>query len=351
MLNKELTIGQDILEILLKDNTTKKNIIWATDEYSEIGNGYGFYDEITIEKISDDNAGFIKSRNYKDDSIQQSRVRTKGEVFTPAWVCNMQNNAVDEAWFQYEYDENALDTCTMCVVADNQDYGMFNKAVPGSWEVIEKKVNFPEVGENKEKSWQSYVWQKRLEIACGEAPYLTTRYDAATGEIIDVKNRIGLLDRKLRVIGERVRTHKSWLVWTKRALQSTYGYDWQGDNVLLARKNVLFTVMEHYAYKYEKELAKTYIIEFAKIISWNIWQMDGIRFVLPKSCHDVWADEDKLEDCMPDLFGSTKEKHKKLVPCPGCKNNDSTKHSGVYCKIKDWPNRRIISMLEVIKND
>ena len=56
MLNKELTIGQDILEILLKDNTTKKNIIWATDEYSEIGNGYGFYDEITIEKISDDRA-------------------------------------------------------------------------------------------------------------------------------------------------------------------------------------------------------------------------------------------------------------------------------------------------------
>lgn len=156
MLNKELTIGQDILEILLKDNTTKKNI---------------------------------------------------------------------------------------------------------------KKVNFHEVGENKEKSWQSYVWQKRLEIACGEAPYLTTRCDAATGEIIDVKNRIGLLDRKLRVIGERVRTHKSWLVWTKRALQSTYGYDWQGDNVLLARKNVLFTVMEHYAYKYEKELAKTYIIEFVKIMT------------------------------------------------------------------------------------
>ena len=62
MLNKELTIGQDILEILLKDNTTKKNIIWATDEYSEIGNGYGFYDEITIETILDDNAGVIKSR-------------------------------------------------------------------------------------------------------------------------------------------------------------------------------------------------------------------------------------------------------------------------------------------------
>ena len=61
MLNKELTIGQDILEILLKDNTTKKNIIWATDEYSEIGNGYGFYDEITIEKISDDKVLYIKN--------------------------------------------------------------------------------------------------------------------------------------------------------------------------------------------------------------------------------------------------------------------------------------------------
>lgn len=339
-------VGLDVLELLLKDHTSKKNIIWATDEYAEMGSGYGFYDEITIKKIAGDNEGLIKPRNYKSDNIQLNRVRTKGEVFTPAWVCNMQNNAVDEVWFQCSYDDIAMES-----VAPTCDYGRFNVSFSGGWETVKEKVKFPEIGENKAKSWQSYVWQRRLEIACGEAPYLTTRYDAATGDLIEVPDRIGLLDRKLRVINERVRTHKSWFVWTKRALQSTYGYDWQGDNVLLARKNVLFTVMEHYTAKYDKILSKTHVIEFAKIISWNIWQMDGIRFVLPKSCHDVWADEDVLDNGMIDLFEKPKTKNQKLVPCYGCKNNDSTRHSGIYCKIKDWQNRRIISMLEVIRND
>ncbi len=32
--------GQSVLKILLKDRTTKKNIIWATDDYQEIGINY-----------------------------------------------------------------------------------------------------------------------------------------------------------------------------------------------------------------------------------------------------------------------------------------------------------------------
>lgn len=34
--------------------------------------------------------------------------------------------------------------------------------------------------------WQTYVDSRRLEITCGEAPYLTTRYDVETGELIPV---------------------------------------------------------------------------------------------------------------------------------------------------------------------
>ncbi|MEE3499435.1 MAG: restriction endonuclease subunit M, partial [Ruminococcus bromii] len=52
------------------------------------------------------------------------------------------------------------------------------------------------------KSWQDYIKDTRLEMTCGEAPYLVSRYDAITGEDIAVSDRIGLLDRKLRIVGE-----------------------------------------------------------------------------------------------------------------------------------------------------
>ena len=43
-----------------------------------------------------------------------------------------------------------------------------------------------------------------MEITCGEAPYLVSRYDVVKGEIIPVEDRIGILDRKLRVINENI---------------------------------------------------------------------------------------------------------------------------------------------------
>ena len=43
--------------------------------------------------------------------------------------------------------------------------------------------------------WKSYVAEQRMEITCGEAPYLTSRYDTTTGAYIELKNRIGLLDK------------------------------------------------------------------------------------------------------------------------------------------------------------
>ena len=42
LLNHERTL----LEILLQDKTTKKNIIWATDDYAELGEPYSFKKEI-----------------------------------------------------------------------------------------------------------------------------------------------------------------------------------------------------------------------------------------------------------------------------------------------------------------
>ena len=80
---------------------------------------------------------------------------------------------------------------------------------------------------------------KRLEITCGEAPYLVSRYDTVTGRTIPISERVGLLDRKLRVVHENTGTEAEWKKWARRAVESVYGYEFQGDNLLLARENNL----------------------------------------------------------------------------------------------------------------
>ena len=86
-------------------------------------------------------------------------------------------------------------------------------------------------------------------MTCGEAPYLVSRYDTVTGEIIPIDRRIGLLDRKLRVVNENAASEEEWLTWARRAVQSCYGYEFQGDNLLLARQNILFSYIEYYEQK------------------------------------------------------------------------------------------------------
>ena len=79
--------------------------------------------------------------------------------------------------------------------------------------VSEGKIEFPDG-----KCWQGYVDSRRLEITCGEAPYLVSRYDVSTGElIVPPLRRIGILDRKLRVVNENTDTYEEWLRWTIRA--------------------------------------------------------------------------------------------------------------------------------------
>ena len=48
-------ISKDVLDVLLRDHTTQRNIFWATTDYEHWGDGYGEFDEITYEKICDNN--------------------------------------------------------------------------------------------------------------------------------------------------------------------------------------------------------------------------------------------------------------------------------------------------------
>ena len=257
----------EVLEMLLKDHTTQQNIYWATDSYADRGEGYQFKDAIIADSITGDNGMIIRPRSVKSKDEQTKRSKDMAEVFTPSWVCNAQNNLIDDAWFGKQ--------------------GVFNAKSPEhTWKATTGKIEFPEG-----KTWKDYVRDTRLEITCGEAPYLVSRYDTVSGMPIELAERIGLLDRKLRVVSENTETTGEFLDWCQEAYKNTYGYEWQGDNLLLAREALLFTFLDYYRAKFGEEPLLKSIQYIAYIISWNVWQMDGLKFCPPGE-----------EPCEDDLF-------------------------------------------------
>ena len=127
-----------------------------------------------------------------------------------------------------------------------------------------------------------YIKRTILEVTCGEAPFLTTRYDAATGKEIPVQERTGCLDRKLLCVPEIV-DKAGFLECATEALKAVYGYEWQYDSLFLARRNLLMTTLEHYYDRFGEEPAYEQVLEWATIISYNIFRMDGITMCLPET--------------------------------------------------------------------
>ena len=247
------------LQILLKDKTTKNNIIWATDAYAERGHGFQDKNHIDVMAIKGLDSIDLQSRTEKAMEEQQERTRKKAEVFTPVWLCNKMNNYADEQWFG---KLNVFNT-------ENKE--------EHNWTVNSNRIQFDD-----KNTWKSYVDSRRLEITCGEAPYLVSRYDATTGELIlPPFRRIGILDRKLRVVNENVQNNDEWLHWTLRAYQSCYGYEYQGDNLLIARINLIMTFADYFRERMGTEPDDKILKQFANVVAWNIWQMDGLKNTVP----------------------------------------------------------------------
>ncbi len=324
--NELLQQLEGLLEELLKDHTTQRNIFWATDDYSGLGKEYGYYAPITISGITGENGSVIQPRVLKSRAEQISRTKDKAEVFTPSWVCNAQNNLIDEAWFGRK--------------------GVFNHEHPETktWTATTEPITFPEG-----RTWKDYVRSIRMEITCGEAPYLVSRYDTTTGDFIPIPQRIGMLDRKLRVISENTSTSKEWLKMAQEAYKNIYAYEWQGDNLLLAREALLMTFIEYYTQKFNKKPQKRSIKYIAYIISWNLFQMDGLKGVVPNSCkhNEIVVEKDLLGELKYTLF------------CPGCQNETFKGHNGTHCLIREWgrkdpqtgENNRKIRFIDLIKHN
>jgi len=288
----------DLLSILLLDQTTKKNIIWATDSYKDKGPGFYFGDSIKPELVTGKYHKLIQPRASKSLSEQHYRTKEKAEVFTPRKIIKKINNAVDEG------------------------------------RVVDKT------------NWQEHVRELRLEITCGEAPFIASRYNPTsnTRKLLKIKYRVGFLDRKLREISKYCDSIDEWLFWAKEAYKSSYGYEWQGDNILIARENLLYTLNDYFKDKFKSCPTIKIQEEFAEIIRWNIFQMDGLKYVIPMSCHH----ETRIKPGDLGLFWETPDTVEEYE-CEGCKYNRPTKHNGKYVKIMDWDKNKQIKFVDLLK--
>ncbi|QRN41209.1 MAG: restriction endonuclease [Neisseriaceae bacterium] len=265
----------EILKVLLIDRTksTKKmikNIIWANNNYIEHGSEcYAPTAQIKPALIAGKMERLIMPRALKSQDIQKKRTRAKAEVFTPTWIVKRQNDTVEKDYL-------------------NDDV----------------------------KTYISRIW---LEITCGEGPYMATRYDMYTGEILPIGEREGFIDRKLKRISSEINDKLEWHSFAILAYQASYGFEWNGDSLLLARENLLYTYCDYYVAKWKEKPSYENFKHIAEIISYNVFQMDGIKYIVPLSDMDTLETETQLN--------------------PFTKNYDSpsiTHNNGKRVKIMNW---------------
>lgn len=257
-----------IFEILLLDRTTSstkraQNIIWANDNYKEYGTeSYAATAQMRQELITGKRGKLIMPRALKTAELQKKRTKTKAEVFTPTWIVKLQNDAIDA-----DYKTDDLET---------------------------------------------YTRRKWLEITCGEAPYMATRYDMGTGEVIPLMERQGFLDRKLARINAEVIDKAEWQRLVELAYKSSYGFEWNGDSLLLARENLLYTYRDYYMDKWGEPPTYGLFEAIAVIISYNVFQMDGLTYTIPLS-----GTKERVQEYQLTLFDLDEPEKEEWIIVPG----------------------------------
>lgn len=216
-----------LLGPLLQDRTTRQPLVWATESYSSLGKGYQARDCLSPALLVRREEELLALRKGKVGE----RTRKHGEVFTPFKICKQ-----------------------MCDFAHAELAGL---------------------------PWREYVSARVLEITCGQAPFLASRVDLSDGRQIPLYERCGLLDRKLKLVCVNAGSEEQWLAWAFRALQATYGYEFQGDNLLYARMNILRAFEEYLEARWQREPTREEYKRAVETIAWNIWQMDGLKGVPP----------------------------------------------------------------------
>lgn len=243
-----------------------RNIVWATQDYEDLG--IHADQQITLDVLNA-NPGLITPRTTKARDAQAVRTKKRAEIFTPAWLVNFQNDVVDHAW--------------------SAGHEPYDDAIPDASAGIVRPLRptLPAFDDVSGKAWENYVDRRVLEVACGEAPYLTSRYDATTGELLALGGRVGFFDRKLAAIPISLGDEAATLNWALRALRATFGFELQGDSLLLARLNLLASFDEATSALLGRSLVADELTEAAHVIARNVWQMDGLTLKSPSGADVV----------------------------------------------------------------
>ena len=228
------------------------------------------------------------------------------------------NNDIDAAWF------------------GTRD--VFNVENDRTWITTSEPITFPRA---KGHGWHAYVESPRMEITCGEAPFVCSRYDTVFGNPLPVGDRIGFLDRKLRVVTEKTKTRKEWVRRALMALKASYGFEYQGDNLILARINVFETFCEHLLKRWGAGLTDEEMDQAAWIVSWNFWQMNGLTCAVPTNKMDAIVqsalpsyEEPAPEPMQLSLFDLLDDSP--LDETAGETEADAPEETAPLCLIYDW---------------
>lgn len=220
--------------------------------------------EITPEWLMRHGVEQLRRRCDKSKTEQRARTKRRAEVFTPTSVVAYMVEQAESAKLGVTVEE--LDT------------------VP----------------------WRDRIQLRSADMCCGEGAFMTTLYDPITGEDIPEPERVGVLDRKLRLVVENAPMSMATR-YLLTALRTSYACELVGDNVILARMNVLLAWREAYCRVMGTSPSVAEMTEACEVICGTVMQVDvltgmipasDLRAVIPVYDHDtltweVWPEDER----------------------------------------------------------
>src|SRR5699024_4589374 len=84
-------------------------------------------------------------------------------------------------------------------------------------------------------------------------------------------------------LNQEIESGEEWLKFAIEIYKASYGYEYQGDSLLLARENLILTFIDNYFYMFGSFPKDKLLKEITNIISLNVFQMDGLTYEVPYS--------------------------------------------------------------------
>lgn len=219
-------IDESVLETLLTDKSTRRPLVWPSGPNHP--------------------AAWMSREDFLRPQLAAEDPQAEQAEFLE-W--NRKLNTLDAAWFGHE--------------------PAFNEESAQGWQTLSEPVAFDDPFH-----WKKYVTRPVFLFQAGHGQALVFRPFAQGAEPMQYGKRMGILDRRLRIISENTREESEWLRWAESALQSLYGTDVSPLAIFQARLSALVAVREAYAQRFGGQLPVREEKYMVTTLCWNLFQMD-----------------------------------------------------------------------------